>query len=131
AASHQLPPDALDGVAAFGELALDGRVRPVPGALVAAAGARRAKLTRLVCAAESGAEVALAGIEPIPVHHLADAVAYLRGTCEPPEPLPMRELPREATPDLGDVRGQERARRALEIAAAGGHNLLLAGPPGT
>ena len=92
AASHQLPPDALDGVAAFGELALDGRVRPVPGALIAAEGARRSRLRRLVCAAESGAEVALAGIEPIPVHHLADAVAYLSGTAEPPEPLPLREV---------------------------------------
>ena len=131
AASRQLPDDALEGVGAFGELALDGRVRAVPGALIAAEGARRAKLARLVCAAESGPEVALAGVEPIPVHHLADAVAYLRGTHEPPEPLPLREVPRAAEPDLVDVRGQERARRALEIAAAGAHNVLLAGPPGT
>jgi magnesium chelatase family protein len=131
AASDQLPHDSLDGVAAFGELALDGRVRAVPGALIAAEGARRARLERLVCAAESGAEVALAGVEPIPVHHLADAVAYLRGTHEPPEPLPLRAAAHDTAPDLEDVRGQERARRALEIAAAGSHNLLLAGPPGT
>ncbi len=136
AASGQLPPDALAGHAAFGELALDGRLRPVPGALVAAEGARRAGLNRVVCPAESGAEVALAGVEPVPVPHLAEAVAYLRGRREPPP----AHAPPEATaaddattaaPDLSDLRGQERARRALEIAAAGGHNLLLAGPPGT
>ena len=65
-ASYQVPAKALEGHAALGELALDGRLRPVPGALVAAEGARRAGLTRLLCAAESGPEVALAGIEPTP-----------------------------------------------------------------
>jgi magnesium chelatase family protein len=83
-ASRQFPPAALAGHASFGELALDGRLRPVVGALVAAVGARRAGLDRLICAAESGAEVALAGIEPVPVRHLAEAVAYLRGQRGPP-----------------------------------------------
>ena len=132
AASRQIPPGCLAGHAAVGELALDGRLRPVPGSLVAAEGARRNGAQRLVCAAESGAEVALAGIEPVPVRHLAEAVATSAATASPP-----RSERRVASsdrspppPDLADVRGQERARRVLEIAAAGGHNLLLAGPPG-
>jgi magnesium chelatase family protein len=133
AASYQFPERALDGHSAFGELGLDGRLRPVPGALVAAEGARRAGLPRLVCAAESAPEVALAGVEPVGVRHLGEAVAYLRGEHEPGEPLPpVDDFEVLAdVPDLADVRGQDRARRALEIAAAGGHNLLLAGPPGT
>src|SRR5262249_58458571 len=75
-ASNQLPPGRLDGHAAVGELALDGRLRPVPGALAAAEGARRSGLERLVCAAESGQEVALAGVRPVPVRHLVEAVEY-------------------------------------------------------
>jgi magnesium chelatase family protein len=131
-ASHQLPPGRLDGHAAVGELALDGRLRPVPGALAAAEGARQSGLERLVCAAESGAEVALAGVRPVPVRHLVEAVEYFRGERDPPEPEAASPEPEcsVSSPDLAEVRGQERARRALELAAAGGHNLLLAGPPG-
>jgi len=133
AATRQLPPERLAGHAAVGELALDGRIRPVAGALAVAEGARRAGLGQVVCAAESAAEVALAGVEPVPVRHLAEAVAYFRGEIDAPafEPLSDGELEPVAAPDLSDVRGQERARRALEIAAAGAHNLLLSGPPGT
>jgi len=133
AATRQLPPERLAAHASVGELALDGRIRPVAGTLAVAEGALRAGFTHVVCAAESAPEAALAGIEPIPVRHLAEAVAYLRGEIEPPafDPVPSADLEARNGADLGDVRGQERARRALEIAAAGSHNLLLAGPPGT
>ncbi len=133
-ASCQVPTEALALHAAFGELGLDGRLRPVAGTLVAAEGARRAGLRYLVCAAESAHEVALAGVEPIGARHLGEVVAYLRGERSPPDvPAPAGEDPGlpGVVLDLVDVRGQERARRALEIAAAGSHNLLLAGPPGT
>lgn len=132
AASGQVPLERLKGHAAVGELALDGRIRAVGGVLAAAEGARRGGFDRLFCAAESAAEAALAGIDPIPLRHLAEAAAYLRGEGEPPAPVqPSCEQAGSSHPDLADVRGQERARRALELAAAGGHNLLLAGPPGT
>ena len=131
AASRQLPADGLMGHAAVGELALDGRIRPVRGAFAVAEGARRAGLDRILCARESAPEAALAGVDPIPVRHLAEAVAYLRGELRPP-PVEAPEVDAAPpAPDLDEVRGQERARRALELAAAGAHNLLLAGPPGT
>jgi magnesium chelatase family protein len=130
-ATRQLPPERLAEHAAVGELALDGRIRPVPGTLAVAEGARRTGVKRVMCAAES-AEAALAGVEPVPVRDLAEAVAYFRGEIDVPafDPIDESTIENGAVPDLADLRGQERARRALEIAAAGSHNLLM-GPPGT
>ncbi|HEX6699364.1 MAG TPA: YifB family Mg chelatase-like AAA ATPase [Gaiellaceae bacterium] len=133
AASRQVPEERLAEHVAFGELALDGRVRPVVGVLAVAEGARAAGIDRVLCAAESAAEAALAGVDVVPVRHLAEAAAYLRGERDPPPYVASNGHHSTAVsaPDLCDVLGQERPRRALELAAAGGHNLLLAGPPGT
>ena len=131
AASRQIPQSELSRHASVGELALDGRLRRVGGVLAVAEGARRLGIEFLICPPESAPEAALAGVRPIPVSHLAEAVAYLRGEHEP-EPVQARDEEEPLSlPDLAEVRGQERARRALEIAAAGRQNLLLAGPPGT
>ena len=131
AASRQIPRERLAEHCSVGELGLDGRVRRVGGVLAVAEGATRAAIDKLLCPAESAAEAALAGVEPVPVRHLAEAAAYLRGEVELRWERRNGSAPELRFPDLADVRGHERARRALEIAAAGRHNLLLAGPPGT
>jgi len=134
AASEQVGLAALDGLAVSGELSLGGELRPVAGALAIALGCRASGVRRLVVAPGSAAEAALVGeVEVQSVPSLARLVELLAGEWapEPPRSHPGARVPASAAPDLADVRGQADARRALEIAAAGGHSLLMVGPPGS
>ena len=134
--SGQLRPGALAGTGAIGELALDGALRPVAGALVMAEHAARRGWRQLVVPAANAAEAALVpGIRVLGVRGLRHAVDVLEGRCAATpvavdaDALLCAAAP-EASGDLCEVRGQGDARRALEIAAAGGHSLLMVGPPG-
>ena len=132
-ASGQLPPQALAAVWSLGELGLDGSLRPVRGVLPVALAARAAGARALLVPEANGAEAALVDHLPVwPAACLAEAIALLRGTSGPRPPLPPAAAV-DAGPslDLAEVRGQAHGRRALEIAAAGGHHLLLVGPPGS
>lgn len=133
AASGQLPPESLESCAVCGELSLGGEIRPVHGAVAVAAGARAAGYRRLIVPSENAAEAGLvAGVEVLGAPSLGRLVDLLAGRWVPPPPDAARPDPRapQPKPDLSEVYGQEDARRALEIAAAGGHNLLMVGPPG-
>jgi magnesium chelatase family protein len=131
-ASGQVSADALTRYEFVGELALSGGLRPVRGVLPVALAAREAG-RRLIVPAENAAEAALvSNIEVLPAQHLLEVCAHLNGGAEIEAYRPDRSVRHaEAYPDLADVRGQAHAKRALEIAAAGAHSLLLAGPPGT
>jgi magnesium chelatase family protein len=133
AASEQVPAAELGRWAVFGELSLSGELRHCRGVLAVAEGARRAGIAGLIVPRECAREAALVdGLAVAGVESLGEVAAILRGG-RPPElpagPLAL-ERPGEAL-DLADVRGHPAAIRALTIAAAGGHNLLLSGPPGT
>lgn len=132
-ASDQVPGVELDGVVVIGELSLSGEVRPVPGTLAMAMLARADGARRIVVPNANWVEAASAvGVLAQPASTLLEAVALLRGEVPeraPPDDTPLPEVD-EARPDLRYVRGQRAGRRAIEIAAAGGHHLLLSGPPG-
>ena len=138
AASGQLPGEPLESHALFGELALDGEVRACQGTLAVAQATQDAGLATLVLAGAHAREAKLVeGVEVAVVERLSSAVRVLRGgpadspprACRSRSPMHRGEQP--CGPDLSEVRGQHHAVKALVVAAAGGHNSLLSGPPGT
>ncbi|WBX84755.1 YifB family Mg chelatase-like AAA ATPase [Sphingosinicella microcystinivorans] len=121
--------EALSGYAAVGELALDGRVSPVPGVLLAALHASSNDLG-LICPAAQGGEAAWAGCDVLAAPDLLSLLNHLKGTQLLSPPTASVAEDAADAPDLAAVKGQETAKHALEVAAAGGHNLLMSGPPG-
>ncbi len=132
AALGALPADALDGYVVMGELSLDGTIAPVAGALPAAIGANELG-KGLICPAKSGSEAAWADpkMDVLSPRSLIAMANHFKGTQVLTRPIAGLSDAVSNSGDLADIRGQETAKRALEVAAAGGHNLLFVGPPGS
>jgi magnesium chelatase family protein len=132
-ASGQLEWERLPRLAMAGELALDGSLRPIPGMLAIAEAAREQGAEAVIVPAKNGPEAALVdGVEVLALDSLTQVLDLAAGEWEPerPQPLPLQTTPQSDAPDLADLRGQPHLRYALEVAAAGGHSLLMVGPPG-
>ncbi len=131
-ASGQLSPELMQGIWSTGELGLDGSLRPVRGVMALALAARRAGARALVVPRANAGEAALvAELAVWPAADLAQLMCWLADPRGIPVPAPAPAQPEATQPDLAEVIGQAHGRRALEIAAAGGHHLLLVGPPGS
>jgi magnesium chelatase family protein len=134
AAARQIPDAELKNVMFYSEIGLDGQLRPVNGVLPALLAAKDAGLTTMVVAAANAVEAALVpDVTVVAAGNLTELIVWLRGGPHPPAPLvspPVADTPKVAASDMWEVLGQVDGRFAVEVCAAGGHNLSLLGPPG-